>query len=165
MAKFRVAPLKITTLPRLELMAAVIGVRITHFVMTSLELTSIPIHLWTDSQIVMYWIHSTKHLPPFVAHRIGEIHRLVPTAIWHYCPTNDNPADLLTRGLSFDQFASSQLWRHGPPWLPHKDKWSKWEHSSAFHLCALAGTVDDFIPADGLKPPNTGLHYIHHTSH
>ena len=136
MAKCRVAPLKITTLPRLELMAAVIRVRITHFVMTSLELTSIPIHLWTDSQIVMYWIHSTKHLPPFVAHCIGEIHRLVPTASWHYCPTNDNPADLLTRGLSFDQFASSQFWRHGPPWLPHKDKWPKWEHSPAFYLCS-----------------------------
>ena len=74
MPKCRVAPLKITTLPRLELTAAVIGVRITHFVIKSLELPSVPIHLWTDSQIVMYWIQSNKILPPFVAHRIAEIH-------------------------------------------------------------------------------------------
>ena len=40
MAKSHVAPLKVTTLPRLELIAAVVGARITKFIMTSLKLES-----------------------------------------------------------------------------------------------------------------------------
>ena len=141
MAKARVAPLKSTTLPRLELMAAVTGARITKFVMTSLNLKSIRTYVWTDSQIVLYWTQSSKKLPPFVAHCVEEIHQLIPMASWKYCPTNENPADLLTRGLSYDQLASSKLWWHGPDWLPHQDKWPEWEQSPNLHLCALAGTV------------------------
>ena len=110
MAKSRVAPLKSTTLPRLELMAAVTGARITKFVMTSLNLKSIHTYIWTDSQIVLYWTQSSKKLPSFVAHCVEEIHQLIPIASWQYCPTNENPADLLTRGISFDQLSSSTLW-------------------------------------------------------
>ena len=80
MAKSRVAPLKATTLPRLELMAAVIGARITKFIITSLKLESTGVYIWTDSQIVLHWVHSSKRLQPFIAHRIGEIHQLIPTA-------------------------------------------------------------------------------------
>ena len=72
MAKCRVAPLKTTTLPRLELMAAVVGARLTNFIITSLKLQSPPIYLWTGSQIVMYWIHSSKRLPPFVTPYWGD---------------------------------------------------------------------------------------------
>ena len=160
MAKSRVAPLKATTLPRLELMAAVVGARITRFIMTSLKLESTSTYIWTDSQIVLYWIHSSKKLPPFIAHRIREIHQLIPTAIWKYCPTNSNPADLPTRGLSFDQLASSQLWRQGPQWLPDQEKWPKWEQSATLHLCALAESVEKSAPKDTPRPPNTGLHRI-----
>ena len=71
-AKYLVVPLKTTTLPRLKLMAAVIGVRITHLLSHQ---PSVPIHLWVDRQIVMYWILSSNNLPPvFVAHHIAVIH-------------------------------------------------------------------------------------------
>ena len=160
MAKSRVAPLKATTLPRLELMAAVIGARITKFIITSLKLEATKTYIWTDSQIVLYWIHSTKKLPQFIAHRIGEIHQLIPTAVWKYCPTNSNPADLPTRGVTFDQFTSLQLWRQGPQWLPHRDKWPEWKEAPTLHLCALAETVEEYIPKNNSGPPNTGLCYI-----
>ena len=52
------------------------------------------------------------------------------------------------------------LWRNGPAWLKHEEQWPIWKQSPTSHLCALAGTVDDFVPADGSTPPNTGLHYI-----
>ena len=109
MAKSHVAPLKATTLPRLELMAAVVGARITKFIITSLKIKSTGIYIWTDSQIVLYWIHSPKKLLPFIAHRIGEIHQLIPATTRKYCPTSSNAVDLPTRGLTFDQFTSSQL--------------------------------------------------------
>lgn len=138
-------------------MAAVTSARITKFIMTSLKLKSIQTYVWTDSQIVLYWMHSLKKLPPFVAHHIKEIHQLIPMGSWWYCLTSENPADLLTRGFTFDQLASSQLWRHGPKWLPDQEKWPKWEQSPTLHLWSLAGTV---VPTENSGPPNTGLHCI-----
>jgi len=38
-------------------------------------------------------------------------------ATWHYCPTEGNPADMITRGTSPSQLASSLLCNKGPPWL------------------------------------------------
>ena len=46
------------------------------------------------------------------------------------------------------------LWRNGPAWLKHDP------HMGAVTNFTPLGTVDDFVPADGLTPPNTGLHYI-----
>ena len=158
MAKSRVAPVKATTLPRLELMAAVTGARLTSFVVSALQLEPVGTYIWTDSQIVLYWLNSSKKLPPFVDHRVQEIHRLTPTASWRYCPTGDNPADLLTRGISFNQLATSQLWTNGPEWLPDPTQWPKWEQSPSIHLMALAGIAEDFVPRSDPKPPSTGLH-------
>ena len=54
MAKTRVAPLKQLTLPKLELLAALTATRVSHFIITSLSLQNILLHLWVDSQIVLY---------------------------------------------------------------------------------------------------------------
>ena len=62
MAKTRVAPLKQLTLRKLELMAALIGARLSSFIMNSIKLFPSVVHLWTDSQIVLYWLQSEKRL-------------------------------------------------------------------------------------------------------
>ena len=157
MAKSRVAPLKSQTLPRLELMAALIAARLTKFVKDSLKLARIPIYVWVDSQIAIYWIHSQKKLPQFVAHRVNEIHQLIPSASWKYCPSHCNPADLLTRGLTYIQFQSSSLWVNGPTWLPNQQQWPHWDQSPISHLHAVAAITDDFMPTT--DPPSTGLHF------
>ena len=54
MAKNRVAPLKTLTLPKLELMAAVVASRVAQFIIDALQLQDIPIYCWGDSQIVLY---------------------------------------------------------------------------------------------------------------
>ena len=99
MSKTRVAPLKPLTLPRLELSAAVLAARLGDFIMRSIQHTSffkLNSHLWSDSQIVLHWISSNKNLKQFVLHRVNEITTLFPAILWHYCPTSQNPADLLT---------------------------------------------------------------------
>ena len=65
---------------------------------------------------------------------------------WKYCPSGANPADLLTRGLTFQQFQSSSLWTCGPKWLPDKVQWPKWDQSPTSHLHAVAAITDDFLP-------------------
>ena len=159
MAKSRVVPLKSQTLSRLELMAALITARPTKFVLDSLELANIPVYVWVDSQKALYWVCSHKRLPQFVAHRVTEVKNLLPLASWKYCPSSNNLADLLTRGLSFEQFQSSTLWINGPTWLCNQQQWPRWDfQSSISHLNAVAAIIEPFVPTD--QPPTTGLHFL-----
>ena len=74
MSKTRIAPLKGLTLPRLELMAALIGTRLYKFISSSLALDhNFQMFLWSDSQIVLHWILNQKKLKSFVASRVQEI--------------------------------------------------------------------------------------------
>ncbi|XP_031635623.1 uncharacterized protein LOC116348696, partial [Contarinia nasturtii] len=81
-AKSRVAPLKGTkdqlTIPRLELCAANLLAKLTHKVMKSLKIQFSGIFLWSDSQIVIDWLHGNpKRYKKFIANRICLIDKLV----------------------------------------------------------------------------------------
>ena len=121
MAKTRVAPVKCLTLPQLELMAAIIGARLAAHLHSTLNYPKIV--FWSDSSIVLHWLTSTKTLKRFIANRVKEITELTHPYKWRYCPTDNNPADLLTRGLTIEQFDQSILWRKGPNWLTDSTKW------------------------------------------
>ena len=123
MAKTRVAPVKELTLPQLELMAAVIGARLVHHLRDTLEYKDIT--LWSDSQIVLQWLKTSKLLKRFISNRIGEIKQLTINCNWKYCPTNCNPADLLTRGMNAKQFMENSLWKYGPEWLTTKNMYTQ----------------------------------------
>ena len=159
MAKTRVAPLKELTLPRLELMAAVVATRVSVFIIASLSLQETPLYLWSDSQIVLHWIQQKKKLTPFVSNRVAEIQRLALTAIWGYCPTEDNPADLLTRGITAKSLQSSTLWKNGPPWICMQAEWPMWMPSPTTPLLTATAIAEDSIPS---KPAacQVGLHHI-----
>ena len=76
MAKTRVAPIKKSTLPQLELMAAQIGSKLFSFIHNAIksQYDTIEVHLWSDSQIVLYWINSDKQLiKQFIANRVDSI--------------------------------------------------------------------------------------------
>ena len=156
MSKARAAPLKQHTLPRLELMAAVLGARLYVFISTSIRTTNVL--FWSDSQIVLSWITSKKTLKPFVSNRVSEI-RSVSTE-WRYCPSADNPADLLTRGITFDQLNASIQWRHGPTWLNAPSNWPIWPHTEILLIQAAADEEADIPQVDTTESPSTGLHHL-----
>ena len=41
----------------------------------------------------------------------------MPPSVWHYVPTDLNPADCASRGISASALLAHPLWWHGPPWL------------------------------------------------
>ena len=123
-AKNRVALLTSLTLPQLELMAALTGARLAKHLHESLPATEIT--FWSDSQIVLHWLSTSKTLKRFVARRVTEIHELTKPFKWKYCSSSDNPADLLTRGIPADQLKINDMWHFGPSWLCDRNLWPAW---------------------------------------
>lgn len=76
------------------------------------------IFYWTNSSIVLHWIQSnSRDYKQFVGNRIGQIQKETNPKQWRHVPTNDNPADIILRGISPKQLIDNDLWWHGPPWL------------------------------------------------
>ena len=118
MSKSRVAPAKTVSLPRLELLAAVVNARLLKFVAESLTLKVDRVVCWTDSMVTLQWIRgSSSQWKTFVANRVAEIQSTWDPQHWKHCSGEDNPADLLTRGFPAKVLADSKLWWGGPCWL------------------------------------------------
>ncbi|XP_068750874.1 uncharacterized protein [Montipora capricornis] len=118
MSKSRVAPAKTVSLPRLELLAVVVNARLLKFVAESLMLKVDRVVCWTDSMVTLQWIRgSSSQWKTFVVNRVAEIQSTWDPQHWKHCSGEDNPADLLTRGLPAKVLADSKLWWGGPCWL------------------------------------------------
>ncbi|GFS56226.1 integrase catalytic domain-containing protein [Trichonephila inaurata madagascariensis] len=75
-SKNRIAPLKTLTLPRLELMGALLSARLSSNVLKALKL-DIPCVFWTGSKITYFWVRGQpEKFKPFIKNRIQEIQKL-----------------------------------------------------------------------------------------
>ena len=73
-SKTKVAPLHSISIPRLELMGAILGNRLANSVVNALSTEIKSITFWTDSANVLWWIPGySRAFKPFVANRVGEI--------------------------------------------------------------------------------------------
>lgn len=124
MSKARVAPLKVVTIPRLELSAAVLAVRLCKAISKDFDEEFESIHYWTDSVIVLRYIHNTTaRFATFVANRVQEILESTKLEQWRHVRSELNPADYASRGLSVCD-PGMQLWINGPDFLRlTKEEW------------------------------------------
>ena len=114
-AKSNVTPLKAHTIPRYELMACVLLVRLFSTLKEALRYKTAKTVLWSDSTTALSWINSqSRDYKPFVQVRISEIQRTFDPNLWRYVPSADNPADELSKGISAKQLES---WHRGPSFL------------------------------------------------
>ncbi|XP_043206518.1 uncharacterized protein LOC122393826 isoform X1 [Amphibalanus amphitrite] len=117
MSKARVAPLKTSSIPRLELAAATLAVQLSTQILTELDLKVDEVHFWTDSVSTLRYIHNTtSRFQTFVSNRLSVIHDGSEPGQWKYVPSALNPADALSRGQSAREFLQS-VWATGPAFL------------------------------------------------
>ena len=117
MGKARVSPIKATTIPRLELTAATVAVKLTQQVKNELEIDLDSITYHTDSTTVLHYIKNEhKRFPIFVANRVKTIRDFSSKEQWKYVHTKNNPADIASCGLMVQRFYR-KMNHHG---LPHK---------------------------------------------
>ena len=79
-AKSKLAPLKVQTIPRLELCGAQLLSKLLIQVISDLNLPNDSVFAWTDSAVVLGWLKTSAHrLKVFVAHRITDTLSKVPS--------------------------------------------------------------------------------------
>lgn len=115
--KTRVAPLKKQSVPRLELLSAILLARLMDAMKSNLssELEISSCHCFTDSRVALCWIRNVERSwKPFVQNRVSEIRSILPVECWKHIPGLENPADILSRGAAPLELLVNRLWRDGP---------------------------------------------------
>ncbi|XP_075167603.1 uncharacterized protein LOC142239718 [Haematobia irritans] len=113
--KSKVAPLKPMSISRLELQAAIIGVRIAQKVLEISRLNFTSKYFWIDSKTVLQWLRmNPKKFQQFVMHRVGEILEVTNVTQWRWVPSKMNPADLATK---YQHNWNVSMWFTGPQFL------------------------------------------------
>ena len=125
MGKSRVAPKKVTTIPRMELVAGVLAIKLTRHLMKELKYPINGSTIWTDSLIVLYYLKNTSsRFKTFVANRVRYILENSTGCSWRHVPSDRNPADVASRGATCLQSQEMKLWLYGPEFLTQSEgKW------------------------------------------
>ena len=101
------------------------------FITHALAKGDIATFFWTDPKISLGWNNQgAQKCKAYVGNRVKKIIECAPARFWQYCPTEKNPADLVTRGLSVNTFLNSDVWVREPKELLDRQVTFVPEHSS-----------------------------------
>ena len=105
MGKARVAPKKTVSIPRLELAAATVAVKMADVLRDELTYEGLQEYYWMDSKVVMGYIsNESKRFHVDVANRVQLIQDLSSSSLWRYISSAENPVDEGSRGMTAKQF-------------------------------------------------------------
>ncbi|GFS91348.1 integrase catalytic domain-containing protein [Trichonephila clavipes] len=113
---------KTLTIPRLELCAAVLFAKLVKRIVAALQLETAEIYLWSDSMIVLAWLRKEPmDLKTFVQNRVAKIQELYPNQLWRHVPSDQKPANLVSRGVKPNKLLQQKIWFNGPTFLSGVD--------------------------------------------
>ena len=127
MAKSRVTPLKFVSIPRLELTAAALSIKVSLILKKVLtRSTSIREFYWTDSMVVLEYI--SNEAKRFKANRIQLIRENSNVNQWRYIETEKNSADYTSCSLTPYYSKKMKSWISGSKILWEEElKWPNLE--------------------------------------
>ncbi|XP_066934625.1 uncharacterized protein [Clytia hemisphaerica] len=134
-SKTKVAPIKVVTIPRLELLSCLLLSRLVRDIerafLKSVDLQRI--HCWTDSEVARSWIKGKeKAWKGWVENRVVKIRQVVDRGGWSHVAGDENPADIPTRKLSGFDGLLQDRWFKGPSFLSSSDFQSNLSTSDSF---------------------------------
>ena len=109
------------TIPRLELVAGHMAVNLltnVHDALTGYPVKSL--NVWLDSTVALHWIRGASEYKQFDGNRVRKI-KEEESVMWRHVPTQENPADLGSRGGPVNK--ENVLWWEGPNWLKDPASW------------------------------------------
>ena len=145
------------TVPQLELLAAVVTVKLNVLIKGELNLAITRSYFWSDSTSVLLSIRSCKRrFPMFVSNRLPEIERgSDPNNDWKYVSFGDNQADEVTKEMRATKFVKSGKWFKGTDFLKLPEE--KWPSHNAISMSKTDGDEHKDIDAIELKPLSVSL--------
>eukprot|EP00112_Aurelia_sp_Birch-Aquarium-sp1_P015208 Seg3350.1 transcript_id=Seg3350.1/GoldUCD/mRNA.D3Y31 product="hypothetical protein" protein_id=Seg3350.1/GoldUCD/D3Y31 len=109
------------SIPRLELISGQMAANLIDNVKQALEGQPVKSCTgWLDSTVALHWVKGQVNYKQFVHNRVKQI-QLKDYITWRQVPTNDNPADIGSRGCLASRI--DPKWFQGPPWLGNKLDW------------------------------------------
>ena len=81
--------MKMLSIPKLELQAALLASRLKDDIEKALTLSISKVFMWTDSTTVLQWLNSTSKQPVFVANRVAEILESTSIDQWFHVLSGD----------------------------------------------------------------------------
>ncbi|XP_072169586.1 uncharacterized protein [Diadema setosum] len=111
------------SIPRLELMAAVLAVTMDQCIKGELDIKIDETMFWTDSTAVLQYIQNeSRRFKTFVANRVAQIYHALTPKQWRHVDTKSSLADDGSRGLKASELLNNQPWITGPEFLMKEDK-------------------------------------------
>ena len=110
-AKTCVTPIRAVSIPRLELLSALLLSRLMASIEVALhsELQLAGTICYTDSKVALYWIQGKNHeWKQFVGNRVATIRAIIPPSRWYHCPARK------TQQISHQEGWHHQSWHRTP---------------------------------------------------
>ena len=139
--KCRVAPMRYLSIPRLELQAAAMAVRLKEQIVNEHEMKINSCSFCSHSTTVLQWIHSShRKQQVFVANRVAGILDTTDFSQWKHVSGINNPADIGTRAINIEELKRSE-WLTGPAWLKRPE--CEWPEQ----VNLIFASDEDYIPS------------------
>ena len=147
MAKSKIAPKRIISVPRMELSGAVVGNRVKNFLLKETNLQFAKVINLVDSSTVLGYLHKeSSNFGQFEGIKIAEVQstnefqdgKLVA---WGWIPGSDNPADWCTKPRTPREIKDNNTFLTGPLFLREKEE--DWPVKFTFRTDKLEGELGD----------------------